>query len=187
MATVSLDLESPEQLGLLNAQWRFGPGWVPAEPNEGLVSQAVESPARLAEYDDSGWEVISDVEPRGPESSEGNPDDPGLRKRRSTGFTFGWYRISVTLPDRVGDFDVAGARVWFETNIDDYGEVWVDGQWDGTAGAVNGFNVTNRVLVTDSARPGATHVVACLAVNGPLGRPGGGIFLRYGRLDFEKP
>ncbi len=162
------------------------PGWVPAEPNEGLVSQAAESPARLADYDDSGWEVISDVEPRGPESSEGNPDDPGLRKRRSTGFTFGWYRISVTLPGRVGDFDVAGARVWFETNIDDYGEVWVDGQWDSTAGAVNGFNVTNRVLVTDSAHPGATHVVACLAVNGPLGRPGGGIFLRYGRLDFEK-
>ncbi len=44
----------------------------------------------------------------------------------------------------------------------------------------NEYNV--RVL----GRPGATHVIACLAVNGPLGRPGGGIFLRYGRLDFER-
>ena len=65
MATVSLDLESPEQLKLLKAQWRFGPGWIPGKPNEGLVSQAAESPARLAGYDDSGWELISDVEPRG--------------------------------------------------------------------------------------------------------------------------
>lgn len=123
MATVSLDLESPEQLALLKAQWRFGPGWVPAEPNEGFVAQAAESPARLAAYDDSAWEILADVEPRGPESSEGGPDDPGLRKMRSTGFTFGWYWISVTMPQEIDGFDVSGARVWFETNIDDYGEV----------------------------------------------------------------
>lgn len=185
MATASLDLESPEDLAVLQAQWRFGPGWVPGEPNEGLVSQAAESPARLSDYDDSSWEVISDVEPRHADSSQGGPDDPGLRKRRSTGFTFGWYRIAVVLPERVGSLDVSGSRIWFETNIDDYGEVWVDGEWDRNAGAVNGFNVTNRVLVTNDARPGERHVIACLAANGPFGRPGGGIFLRYGRLDFE--
>ena len=185
MATVSLDLESPDDLKTLDAQWRFGPGWIPGEPNEGLVSQTAESPARLADYDDSGWEVISDVEPGGPDASSGTASDPGLRKMRSVGFTFGWYRIRVTLPDRVDGADVSGAKMWFETNIDDYGEVWIDGEWDNPAGAVNGFNVTNRVHVTDNVRPGATHVIACLAVNGPLGRPGGGIFLRYGRLDFE--
>ena len=177
MPTTSLDLESPDDLNTLKAHWKFGPGWIPGEPNEGLVSQAAESPARLADYDDSAWEVISDVEPRGPDSSEGGLDDQGLRKRRSTGFTFGWYRITITLPESVGDMDVAGASVWFETNIDDYGEVWVDGEWDRTAGAIRGFNVTNRVLVTDNARSGATHTVACLAVNGPLARPGGGIFV----------
>ena len=184
MATVSLDLESTDDLELLRAEWRFGPGWVPAAPNEGLVSQAAESPARLADYDDSGWEVLTDVEPRGPDSGEGRYSDPGLRKRRSSGFTFGWYRLSVTLPRRVGGLDVAGCRVWFETNIDDYGEVWVDGEWN-AAGAIGGFNVAVRVPVTDAAEPGRAHVIACLAVNGPLGKPGDGIFLRYGRLDFE--
>ncbi len=91
----------------------------------------------------------------------------------------------MTLPERVGGLDVAGAQVWFETNIDDYGEIWVDGEWDRDAGAVNGFNVTNRVLVSDDATPGATHVIACLCVNGPLARPGGGIFMRYAHLDFS--
>lgn len=169
MPTVSLDLESPQDLQLLKAQWRFGPGWAPGAPNEGLYSRAEGSVARLKEYDDSGWEVITDI-----------------RTGRSSGFTFGWYRIKVTLPSRVGNVNVAGARVWFETNIDDYGEVWIDGKWDSKSGAIQGFNVPNRVLVTDNAQPGATHVIACLAINGPLAKPGGGIFLRYGRLDFEK-
>ena len=186
MATVSLDLESLEDLRLLNAEWRFAPGWAPGEPNEGLVSQARGSAARLADYDDSSWEVISDVEPTLPDSSEPNPAHRGLSYPRSLGLTFGWYRIRLTLPARVGEVNVAGARVWFETNIDDYGEVWVDGEWDSTAGAIQGFNVTNRVLMTENARPGATHLIACLAVNGPLARPGGGIFIRYGRLDFER-
>ena len=185
MTTVSLDLESLDHLAMLKAQWRFGPGWVPGEPNEGLVSQAVESPARLKVYDDSSWEVISDVRPRGPLDTDGKPDDPGIRKARSVGFTFGWYRIRVTLPERVGPVAVAGARVWFETNIDDYGEVWVDGQWDPDRGAIQGFNMTNRVLVSEHARPGAEHVIACLAVNGPFGKPGGNIFLRYARLEFQ--
>lgn len=185
MTTVRLDLESPAHLAILKARWRFGPGWVPGETNEGLFSQAVESPARLRDYDDTGWEVLTDVRPRGPDGTEGKPESPGIRKARSVGFTFGWYRIRITLPERVRTVVVAGTRVWFETNIDDYGEIWVDGEWDPRRGAIQGFNVTSRVLVTEDARPGAEHVIACLAVNGPLGKPGGNIFLRYALLEFE--
>ena len=185
MTIVRLDLESPDDLRLLKAQWRFGPGWIPGESNEGLFSQAVETPARLKDYDDSSWEVISDVRPRRAGDTEGKADDPGIRKARSVGFTFGWYRIRITLPERVRTVAVAGTRVWFETNIDDYGEIWVDGEWASCRGAIQGFNVTNRVMVTDDARPGAQHVIACLAVNGPLGKPGGSIFLRYARLEFQ--
>lgn len=187
MPSASLDLESPSDLALLNnAEWRYGPGWIPGEPNEGLVSQAVESPARLRNYDDSGWEALSDVAPGGADPSSGGTDDPGIRKARSIGFTFGWYRIRVTLPERIGEFEVAGSRIWFETNIDDYGEVWIDGEWDSKAGSVQGFNITNRVSITENARPGTEHVIACLAVNGPFGKPGGNIFLRWAKLDFEK-
>ena len=90
-----------------------------------------------------------------------------------------WFETSI---DDYGEI----SSVWFETSIDDYGEIWVDSEWDRDAGAVNGFNVINRVKVTDDARPGTTHVIACLCVNGPLARPGGGIFMRYAHLDFEK-
>ena len=184
MAKVMLDLEDPKVLEELGTEWRFGSGWDPGKPNEGLVSQTSESPARLADYDDSDWEVIDGMEAGGMGRPSGRAHHPGIRKQRSIGFTFGWYRIRIPLPERVGDFDVAGSEVWFETDIDDYGELWVDGEWDRDAGAINGFNVTNRVKVTDSAAPGTTHIVACLAVNGPLGRPGGGIFMRYAHLDF---
>ena len=41
---------------------------------------------------------------------------------------FNWYRIEVTIPERVGDFDPTGSTVVFEVVIDDYAEVWVNGE-----------------------------------------------------------
>ena len=186
MPAVTLDLEDPAILGGLGSEWRFGSGWNPGEPNEGLVALTSDSPARLVDYDVSSWELIDDVEAGGQGRPSGGPEHPGIRKKRSEGLTFGWYRIAVSLPETVGDFQVEGSTVWFETNIDDYGEIWIDGEWDRDAGAVNGFNVTNRVKVTDDAMPGTTHVIACLCINGPLARPGGGIFMRYAHLDFVR-
>ena len=80
---------------------------------------------------------------------------------------------------------MAGMRVLFETNIDDYGEVWIDGQLDRNAGVIGGINVPQRVEVSESAEPGERHVIACLAVNGPLALPRGGVWLRYATLAFE--
>src|ERR671937_199628 len=40
---------------------------------------------------------------------------------------FNWYRIAVTIPERVGDLDPTGATVVLEVVVDDYAEVWVDG------------------------------------------------------------
>jgi hypothetical protein len=194
MTTVTLDMESPDDMKLLKAQWRFGSGWIPGEPNEGLVAQTPESPALLADYDDSDWEVVSDIVPSSINPALGSEDAPGLRKVRSTGLTFGWFRTRITLPERVGDMDVAGSGVWFETIVDDYGEVWVDAvplTWEeqftkGRPGVVTGIKVPTRSIVTESARPGAEHVISVLAINGPLGRPGGGIYLLAARLAFER-
>ena len=174
MIIATLDLENLDDLKRVNAKWRYADGLVPGEPNGGLVDQLTESPARLADYDDSGWALCENI-----------------RKGVSKGFCFGWYRIAVTLPEQAGDVDIRGAQVWFATCIDDYGEVWVDDKCDlafgeSGRGAISGFNAPQRVLVSSSAQPGARHVIACLAVNGPLARPGGGIFLRYARLEFEK-
>ena len=80
---------------------------------------------------------------------------------------------------------VAGWRVWFESNIDNYGEISIDGELDRRTGAVAGINMQQRVEVSARAVPGARHVIACLAVNGPLAQPGGNIFIRYATLAFE--
>ena len=173
MSQHTLDLENDDHKNLLNARWRYADGLVPGAPNGGLVNQLPDTPARLADYDDSTWDIIDDIQ-----------------KGRSKGFCFGWYRISVTLPETIEGESVAGKSVYFETCVDDYGELWIDGQCDKAfgetgRGCVSGFNYPQKVCITESAKPNNTHVIAVLAVNGPFGRPGGGIFLRYARLSFE--
>jgi len=168
MPRAVIDLNSSGGLAAVKGQWKFAQGLVPGEPNEGLVSQLEGSPARLADYDDSGWEVCND-----------------LGKWVSHGFSFVWYRINVTFPDTVEDHPTAGVRVQFETCIDDYGELWIDGECDRHRGAVQGFNVPQRVLITDDVKPGERHSIALLAANGPMAAPGGAVFVRYANLAFE--
>ena len=70
--------------------------------------------AGVAEFDDSQWQIIGATT---------------LSARRGSGrVSFNWYRINITIPARVGDFDPTGSSVWFETRLDDYAEVWVDGE-----------------------------------------------------------
>ena len=168
MLRVTLNLEDPRDLQQAQGRWKFAQGLVPGEPNEGLEARLTASPARLADYADSDWEVCED-----------------LQVGRSRGFTFGWYRITVTVPERVQGVDVRSYAMFFETCIDDYGEIWINGQCDLSRGAVAGFNVSQRVPVATEAEPGAKYVIACLAANGPLAAPFGGIFIRYARLAFE--
>ena len=51
--------------------------------------------------------------------------------------------------------------------------------------AIQGFNAPQRVMVSSNAVPGQQHTIALLAVNGPLGSPGGTVFVRYATLAFE--
>ena len=118
-------------------------------------------------YDDSGWDICTNV-----------------RESLSVGFTFAWYRMTVEIPDRVDGMDLAGARVFFETNIDNYGEMWIDGQIDRTTGVIVGINAPQRIEIP-GATPGSKHLIACLVLNGPLAEPRGGIFMRYANLAFE--
>ena len=101
------------------------------------------------------------------------------------GFTFAWYRIAIELPERIDGFEVAGSRLYFECNFDNYGEIWIDGQINRPEGAIVGINGSNRVEISGGGVPGARHVIACLVLNGPLAEPRGGIFMRYATLAFE--
>ncbi len=169
MARVALDLGDKKDLQLIAAAgWRMAPGLVPGEPNQGLVAELMGSPARLPDYDDSSWDK-----------------DVDIQARYSKGFTFAWYRLAFTMPEEVNGQKVAGNRVYFETNVDNYGEVYLDGKIDRTIGVVTGNNVNKRVLLEDAAVPGQKHLIAVLVANAPLGEPVGTIFMRFATLAFE--
>jgi hypothetical protein len=170
MPRIALDLNRTEDRRVVSGEWRVAMGLVPGELNEGLTARLRASAARLADYDDSGWKVCTNV-----------------RESMSEGFTFAWYRIAIVVPERIAGVALAGSRVWFETNIDNYGEIWINGQIDRSTGVIVGLNAQHRVEVSGSAGAGGRHVIACLVGNGPLAEPRGGIFMRYATLAFESP
>jgi gluconolactonase len=130
------------------------------------------------DFDDSNWEVI------GPTT---------LEQRRSTGrISFNWYRINITIPERIGNFDPAGSTVVFETSIDDYAEIWVDGELTrrlGQVGAsvISGWNAPNRLIIGRNVKPGQQIQLAIFGINGPISNPPTNfIFMRYAKLEFYK-
>ena len=168
MPRITVNIGEASGQAATGATWRYAIGYVPGEANEGLVAQGAGSPARLTDYDDSSWEVCDD-----------------LPQRNSHGFSFVWYRTKVTIPETVEGHPTPGMRVQFETCVDDYGEIWIDGECNRDRGTIQGFNVAQRVLLTSDAQPGNQHTIAILAANGPLGAPGGTVFVRYANLGFE--
>ena len=135
--------------------------------------------AGAADFDDSSWEILE------PEK---------IDARKSTGrLSFAWYRINVTIPDKLGSFDPSGSTAIFEAVLDDYSEIWVDGKLPLALGqtggpVVKGFNAPNRVVLTRDARPGQKFQIAIFGANGPLSDPPGNfIWIRSATLDFFKP
>ncbi len=129
-----------------------------------------------ADFDDSKWEVIA---------------ADSLEKRRGNGrIWFNWYRINVTIPERIGDFDPTGATVVFETALDDYAEIWVDGEITRALGqrggsVISGWNAANRLIVGRNVKPGQKIQLAIFGINGPISNPPTNfIWVRYAKLDF---
>jgi gluconolactonase len=148
----------------------LGPGSVPNRTYD------VVPHAQAADFDDSEWQRLA---------------PSGTMRRLSTGrVCFNWYRIGVTIPERVGSFDPTGATVVFEVVIDDYAEVWVNGEMPLALGltggqVVAGFNAPNRVVLTRSARPGDHFQISVLGINGPISAsPANYIWMRTATLDF---
>ena len=184
-----VDLKTEEGIGLVKGQWRYSnvrvidvdhhsPGADLAPSGLPNRTQDIDVHASAAEFDDSQWERIVPAQ---------------LEERRSTGrLCFNWYRTSVTIPDKIGSLDPTGSTVVFETAIDDYAEVWVDGKLPlvlGQSGGqlIKGFNAPNRVVLTRNARPGQKIQLAVFGINGPLSNPPGNfIWVRSATLDFYK-
>jgi gluconolactonase len=131
-----------------------------------------------ADFDDSKWEVI---------------DPATLDQRRSAGrLAFNWYRIKITVPERVGNFDPAGSILIFATSVDDYAEIWVDGELPRTAGqsggsVIEGWNAENRLIIGRNVKPGQRIQLAIFGINGPVSNPATNyIYMRYAKLEFHK-
>jgi gluconolactonase len=190
-----VDLQAHAGAALVSGQWRYsdarveeidfvelagpsapdplGPGTVPNRTYD------VVPHAQAVDFDDSAWERLP-------------PAD--TMRRLSTGrVCFNWYRIDVTIPERVGSFDPTGSTVVFEVAIDDYAEVWVNGQLPLALGltggqVVAGFNAPNRVLLTREARPGDRFRIAVFGINGPISASSANyIWMRTATLDFYAP
>jgi gluconolactonase len=129
-----------------------------------------------ADFDDTTWEAIAPTT---------------LAQRRGHGrLSFNWYRIRVTIPERVGTFHTSGAMVVFETALDDYAEIWVDGELPRVLGqrggsVINGWNAPNRLVIGRDVKPGQQIQLAVFGSNGPLSNPPTNfIWMRYARLEF---
>lgn len=185
-----VDLSSLEGVRLVNGQWRYSDASIRSVPGKAPGPDLKPSGAPLStydyfpkagglEFDDSKWALI---------------EPTSLEQRRSTAkLCFNWYRIKVTLPERVGTLDVAGTTVAFEVVVDDYAEVWIDGKLSPRLGqsggsVVRGFNTPNRVVLTENARPGQAFQIALFGINGPISSsPENFIWIKSATLDFHAP
>jgi len=184
-----VDLRTKEGVELIKGQWRYSdvrivetdfraPG-ADLKPSGRPIKTYDYTPhAGVAGFDDSQWEVL---------------DPTTLEARRATGkVCFNWYRITVTIPERVGEFPTSGSTVAFEIVVDDYAEIWVDGKLPVTYGqsggaVIKGFNAPNRLVIARNAKPGARIQLAVFGINGPISAsPSNFIWIKSAVLDFYK-
>ena len=171
-----INLRTVEGVKSVNGEWRYSDVKIVEVPGKGPDGKPnktynIEPKASAENFDDSKWEVI---------------DPTTLAKARNTGqVCFSWYRIKVAIPE-----SAAGKKVFFQTTVDDYGEVWVDGKLPRKGGQsggsiVAGFNAPNRVELKDP-KPGKVYSIAVFGINGPISdAPGNWIFLGDTFLELE--
>jgi gluconolactonase len=185
-----VDLRTTDGAALVGATWRYRDAEIVRVAHRAVGADLKPSGAPnttfditphagTAGFDDSAWPVIAPT---------------SLEARRTNGrLSFGWYRLQLTIPSRVGPLDPTGSTVVFEVVVDDYSEIWVNGALTTTLGAsgtgvVRGWNAPNRVVLTRSAKPGQRFELAIFGANGPLSQPPGNyVWVRSATLDFHTP
>ena len=185
----TIDLATKAGAQLVRSEWRYSDTKIVevAFKTAGADGQPTGAPNKTydftphaggVEFDDSKWEVI---------------DPTTLDKRRSAGkLAFNWYRIKITVPERIGNFTPAGSTVVFTTSLDDYAEIWVDGELPRAAGqsggsVIKGWNAENRLIIGRDVKPGQKIQLAVFGINGPISNPPTNyIYMRYAKLEFHK-
>lgn len=188
-AEATLDLATVDGVRAVNGQWRysdtkivevdFKAAGADNQPTGASVKTYDYTPkAGGADFDDSAWEQVAAND---------------LVKRRGNGrISFNWYRINLTIPATVNGFDTAGSTVVFQTALDDYAEVWVNGEISRYLGqkggsVVAGWNAPNRLVIGRDVKPGQRIQLAVFGINGPISNPPTNfIWVREAKLEFYK-
>jgi len=185
----TIDLATDAGVKLVKGQWRYSdikiveadfsaPG-PEGQPTGGPVRTYDYTPhAGGVDFDDSAWQGIAATT---------------LEQRRGNGrLGFNWYRIALTIPSTIAGFDPTGSTVVFETSIDDYAEIWVDGELTRALGQsggsmISGWNAGNRLVVGRNVKPGQKIQLAVFGINGPISNPPTNyIFMRSAKLSFYR-
>lgn len=185
----AIDLTTTVGVRLVAGQWKysdtkivettFNAAGVDSQPSGPSVKTYDYTPhAGIANFDDSAWENIAATD---------------LPKRRGNGrLSFNWYRINLTIPESVNGFSTAGSTVVFQTALDDYAEIWVNGELARFLGqqggsVVAGWNAPNRLVIGRDVKPGQKIQLAVFGINGPISSsPTNFIWVREAKLDFYK-
>jgi len=179
-----VDLMTTEGIGAFSAQWKTMEAKIvegPALPNAmpGYKTSYDISPhAGEAGFNDSSWPTI---------------EAKSLTDRRGGGkVSFLWFRTNLTIPAKIGNFETAGAKAVLTAYVDDYAEVWINGEMPRRAGitspaTIQGFNIPNRVVLADSVKAGDKFQIAIFGANGPISvAPQNFVFFRQASIEFYK-
>jgi len=136
----------------------------------------IEPHAEISGFDDSEWPEIAATD---------------LGAKRGGGLvSFFWFRSTLTIPAEAVGFDTTGAMAVLRVNIDDYAEVWVNGDLARAAGrtspgTIQGFNMPHRLVLANPVSPGAKFEIAVFAINGPISAaPANFLWFREARVEF---
>jgi gluconolactonase len=182
--SLSVDLMTAEGSRAFGAVWKTMEAHVvEVEPMAGRLpgydkTYDMQPHAGASNFDDSKWPVI---------------DAKGLGDRRGGGkSSFLWYRTTLTIPEKIGSFETKGAKAVLTAYVDDYAEVWVNGQMPRRSGypspaTIQGLNMPNRVVLADTVNPGDKFQIAVFGINGPISvAPSNFIFFRQASVEFYK-
>jgi gluconolactonase len=194
-ATSIIDLRTNEGCKLTKTQWKtlnaeivpakfHAPGFSEKDkmaiyPTGKEINTFVLSPrAGTSEFEKAVWK---DLQPNGLEMRLGN----GL-------LSHVWYRIKITIPEKIENFLTTDSRAIFEIVADDYSEVWINGTLRKSFGArangvINGYNARQRIFLSDHVKPGEIFDLAILVTNGPIADlPENYVWIRSATVDFYK-
>jgi gluconolactonase len=177
-----IDLMTDAGSAVFGAQWRALEAKIVECPAltdamaEFTTTYDIEPHAEERGFDDSGWPVIAPTE---------------LGAKRGGGMvSFFWFRATLTIPVNAAGLETAGAMAVLRVNVDDYAEVWVNGDMPRAAGrpspgAIQGFNMPHRLVLASQVTPGDKFEVAVFAINGPISAaPANFLWFREAKIEF---